>query len=300
MTRVFAFNNHLRNFRFVISLMITIFLANQCCSGAEFKGNRVIVTGDLSEEKAHYYVGLCDSFLGYIDHNFCRLTGQYPMRACIFHDQATYNKYVLEVLHQPIPAYYGMYIGRLNTFLSWDGAGIGTMTHEIMHKVCIDQGLIQEKWAHEGIPTFFEKLYGYEDAGQLVVSMGYQNPWRIKQMGAKILEQNLSDIISRATAGGEDESAQRLVSVFLYQHAALKKYCDLSISRRKHGFSTYLEAALGKTFKQIEPEWVEYIRTIYKNKPLIEKLPGSQIFLNKKDLERYAVENNIPIRWTQF
>jgi hypothetical protein len=35
----------------------------------------------------------------------------------------------------------------------------------------------------EGIPTFFEKFYGYWKDDEPVVYWGFQNPWRIDQLG---------------------------------------------------------------------------------------------------------------------
>lgn len=260
--------------------------------------HRVTVIGDLQPDRARYYASLCDSFLNYVDQNYCHLTGKYPMTACLFKDQETYSKFVRIVLGETDPIYfgYGFYSGSSNTFYSWDGSGVGTMTHEIMHKVCFDEKLLRELWAREGIPTFFEKLYGYRQNDNLVLSIGYHNPWRIEALGDDLLKQDIAAIYTRAKGEGEDESAERLISMFLYERGQLKDYLAISKSGNLKGFNTYLEAALGKSFDQIRPEWRAYIKQIYKNRAEIENLPLSQVFATREEFLRFMSENKVPIR----
>ena len=60
-------------------------------------------------------------------------------------------------------------------------------------------------WAIEGIPTFFEKFYGYWRDDELVVNWGFQNPWRIKKLGANLAQLDLQGILATTAGAGERE-----------------------------------------------------------------------------------------------
>src|SRR5262249_4571125 len=96
-------------------------------------------------------------------------------------------------------------------FARYEDSGLGTFAHEIMHPLVERNLRDRPPWAIEGIPSFFEKFYGYWRDGELVVNWGFQNPWRIKELGANLARLDLPTILA-ATAGGEKESEQRLVS----------------------------------------------------------------------------------------
>jgi hypothetical protein len=278
-----------------VALSLTLGFAPSCEAAQSLRlvktsTPHVMMFTDMPSARAIWYANFCEQFLQHVEREFCPLTGKYPMRVCIMSNKDAYEK----ASQGQYPGAYGCYIPRENTFYSWDGAGLGTMTHEIMHKVCIDAGLIKENWAREGIPTFFEKIYGYRVAGKLVLYMGYQNPWRLRAMGVFITSQKLPDIIARATGDSSDESAQRLVSVFLYQNGCFRKYINLVRAGKKGGFGTYLEAAFGMKMSAIEPLWATYIDGIVSNITLL-RLPGSKCFDDKSAFDKFIQANQIPI-----
>jgi len=64
----------------------------------------------------------------------------------------------------------------------------------------------------EGIPTFFEKFYGYWNGEELVLNWGYQNPGRIKALGANLTRLDLKDVLGTENPQGQfRESDLRLV-----------------------------------------------------------------------------------------
>ena len=117
------------------------------------------------------------------------------------------------------------------------------------------------RWAEEGIPSFFEKFYGYRGGTNLILTFGFQNPWRIKELGTNIPALNLKRIV--ASEEGVGTSEKRMVAMFLFKQGLFKKHLDLIMKNQKRGYGTFIEASFEKRFSDIEPLWKTYLNETY-------------------------------------
>jgi hypothetical protein len=64
----------------------------------------------------------------------------------------------------------GVFLYKYNLFATYEDSGLGTFAHEIMHPLVERNLKDRPEWAIEGIPTFFEKFYGYWRGDELIVN----------------------------------------------------------------------------------------------------------------------------------
>jgi hypothetical protein len=153
----------------------------------------------------------------------------------------------------------------------------------------------------EGIPTFFEKFYGYWKDGELVAYWGYQNPWRIQQLGNNLAQLDLKRVIADPEQTGASsaverrESSWRMVSVFLWQQGRFKRFLNLIAKHDKAGYPTYFEAAMEMPIEKILPLWQNYLDDAADHRPEISILPASRIFDNQTGFESFAKANHISL-----
>ncbi|OGT19774.1 MAG: hypothetical protein A2V90_04360 [Gammaproteobacteria bacterium RBG_16_57_12] len=236
------------------------------------------------QEYAHF----ADLFLDLVDRDFIKLRVAQRVNAVVLPNKAEFQRFLIKQLRVRKPSEYGMYLGDKNLFVTYDGSGLGTFSHEIMHYV-IDTMLPEcPAWAIEGIPAFFEKFYGYEENGQLQLKWGYQNPWRIQAMGERVPRLKLRTVLY----GSDDTSEKRLLSVFLYQQGKLQTFLDLVRQADKKGFRTYVEAAFAKPLYEIEGEWQAYLNAIHANRDKIYQLPLSMYFPAAHEFAVFERENS--------
>ena len=117
------------------------------------------------------------------------------------------QRFLSQQLGRNEPPLFGLYLPENNLFVTYNGSGLGTFAHEIMHPVVEAELPHVPSWGREGIPTFFEKFYGYKESNRLHLKWGYQNPWRIRALGERLLKLQLGNIV-RASS---NQSELRLV-----------------------------------------------------------------------------------------
>jgi hypothetical protein len=127
-----------------------------------------------------------DAFIKLTNREFFKADFDYPIRVFVAEDWEHFDEFARKRLHVPGPAGYGMYLASDKLFATYETSGLGTFTHEIMHPLVERNLSSRPPWAEEGIPTFFEKFYGYWKDDELVLLWGFQNPWRINELGANL------------------------------------------------------------------------------------------------------------------
>jgi len=162
----------------------------------------------LSRQELQKYVEFSSLFLDVVDRDFVKLRSLKRMDVVVLSDQSGMQRFLAQRLRPNEPPLYGIYMAEHHLFVTYHGSGLGTFSHEIMHPVLNAELPRTPSWAWEGIPTFFEKFYGYKEGNRLYLKWGYQNPWRIRALGGRLLTLSLPDIINRS----QDQSEQRLVS----------------------------------------------------------------------------------------
>ena len=132
-----------------------------------------------------------DAFIKEINHDFFKADFDYPIRTFVLTDQAQYEDFVNNQLRVPGPAGFGIYLYSNKVLATYEDSGLGTFAHEILYPL-VERNLSScPPWAVEGIPAFFEKFYGYWENDKLVLFWGFQNPWRIEELGASVINLEL-------------------------------------------------------------------------------------------------------------
>lgn len=242
-----------------------------------------IFYSNIPQPKLAAYAELSDLFVDYVDRHYFKTENKFPIKVLVLPDRTSFKNLLRTQLQVVAPPDYGIYLEDKNLFITHDEAGIGTFTHEIAHPLVEVSLKNRPQWAIEGIPAFFEKFYGYKKRGRLYAAFGYQNPWRIADLGERLPALNLEEILARS----ESTSEKRLVSVFLYQTGKLEIFLDLIKKGDKRGYATYVEAAFNKPLKDIEPDWRQYLKDIQLNRDTLLRLPNSVVFDTEKDYLRF-------------
>ncbi|HEY9680565.1 MAG TPA: hypothetical protein V6C86_03140 [Oculatellaceae cyanobacterium] len=188
----------------------------------------------------------------------------------------------------------GRFVQIRNAVYSYDECGIGTLTHELMHKVLHENFRELEPWAKEGIPTLFECVYGYKSSsGEPVIFLGFQNPWRLKELGVRLSHLTLAQISSpRAAEDPYEESDKRLLSTFLVSQSKLKEYFRLANAGEHQGYNTLLEATFRKPMTELEPDFKTFINSIVQNRAKLQELPPAQYFKDQSQFDAFCKEHS--------
>ncbi len=270
-----------------------------------------VFIGDIDRAKLERYGAIAEGFLDYLqrrglgDNEFSLSVGAEgnpfkklvnapePVSIFILHDKMAERAFLKERLNFPYHV-HGVFISSRNLLVTYDGAGPGTYLHELMHTVLSRQKNL-EYWAEEGIPSYFEKVYG-AISPQFELRHGYGENWFPQALSAKVIKKvslNLADIVGKAKhADAGQEVQQRLVAMFLQQHQLLDKYLALTMANQHNGYKTFVEAAFDKPMAKLVPMFNDFIHEIRHPAKTVD-LPPSQIFDSKFELERFEREHLI-------
>jgi hypothetical protein len=235
-----------------------------------------------------------DAFIGTVNRDFFKAEFSFPIRVLVLENRDKYLAFLRRDLAVENPPNFGIYIYPLKMFVTYEAAGLGTFSHEIMHPLVETNLTDRPAWTIEGVPAFFEKFYGYWKGGELVIKWGYQNPWRIAQLGTNLTRLNLKPIISIADSDVErHESALRMASIFLWDQGKFIRFLKLIQAKDKAGYPSYFEAAMEMPLEKIVPVWRDYLKAVAQQRDAILKLPPSAILQNEAEFERFAKQYNI-------
>jgi hypothetical protein len=242
-----------------------------------------------------------DGFVRLVNRDFFKADFDYPIRVLVFEDRAQFKQFLIQQLHIQDPPNFGVYVFRYKFFATYEDSGLGTFAHEILHPLVESNLKDRPQWAMEGIPTFFEKFYGYWKDGELVAYWGYQNPWRIQQLGNNLAQLDLKEVIAdpkqtgASSAVERSESSWRMVSVFLWQQGRFKRFLNLIAAHDKAGYPTYFEAAMEMPVEKILPLWQNYLDDAAAHRTKILLLPASKILDDQTDFESFVKANEISL-----
>ena len=157
-------------------------------------------------ERIQSLARFADAFIDIANRDFFKAEFDYPIRVLVTEDSARHRALVSQQFGVADPT-MGIFLYQHNLLATYEESGLGTFAHEIMHPLVERNLRDRPAWAIEGIPTFFEKFCGYWRDDELVVNWGFQNPWRIKELGANLARLDLQGILATtAGAGGESLS----------------------------------------------------------------------------------------------
>jgi hypothetical protein len=238
----------------------------------------------LGRDLVERYAAFADAFVDLVQRDFFPVTETpFPVRLLVFPDRPAFQRYLRDELRVPDPPGFGMYFGELHLVATYHGAGLGTVTHEIMHPLVETSLPHREGWAHEGIPAFVEKFFGYQAAGRAEIVWGFHNPWRLRELDGRLLTLDLRTIVERSP----NPSEQRLVAMFLFEHGKWTEFLARVKRNDRRGFGTFVEAAFGRRFAELEPAWREFLRQIVANRERLLRIPASTMFRTEPELRDF-------------
>jgi hypothetical protein len=242
-----------------------------------------------------------DSFIKLVNRDFIQFGFDYPIRVLVLEDRAQFKRFLVREMQIDDPPSFGIYVPPYKLFATYEDSGMGTFTHEILHPLVESNLKDRPLWAKEGIPTFFEKFYGYWRGNQLVAFWGFQNPWRISQIGTNLTQLDLREILSdpesstHFSAVERNESNLRMASMFLWEQGRFKRFLKLIATHDKAGYSSYFEAAMQMPLEQTLPLWQNYLKEVAGQRTKILSLPPSTICDDEPTFQLFAKAHDIPL-----
>ena len=235
-----------------------------------------------------FYCDYLEDFLVCVNNHFGRISPDWNMTINLYPDRKALNDAEVKMGHK---ADVTGYVQKYNTLYAYNDAGIGTLSHEVMHKIGYENFKNYEQWAKEGIPCFFEKIYGYKTQTGAVLYLGYQNPWRLKELSPNLAKLTLKDVYSQK-AGPGVESNQRLLSTFLAYEGKLEQYFyNAQYPPKPMKFKTLVEETFQEPLEKIEPRFHDFAMKVKANEVALETLPDSKYFTSKKEFDSFAKAN---------
>ena len=244
---------------------------------------------DLSPDLTKGYADLSDAFVEEVHSNFFPVDNRFPLTAVVLKDRDTFHAFLARAVGVTSPPGFGIYLSAVNAFITYHGAGIGTFTHEIMHPLVEESLPRRPQWALEGIPAFVEKFFAHVDRGRAQFIWGFQNPWRIRELGSRLTTLDLRTIIYRSTSTSE----KRLISMFLFEQGRWKEFLLRIKQNNRQEFTTFVEAAMGKPFDDLEVLWRRYLDKIASQRESISAIPNSALFRTEREMREYMSRHGL-------
>ena len=228
-----------------------------------------------------------NGFIKIVNRDFFAADFDYPVRVCVLEDRDRFKAFVLRDLHIQDPPAFGIYLYSAKMFATYETSGLGTFAHEILHPLVARNLAHRPSWTDEGIPTFFEKFYGYWKGDELVLLWGFQNPWRIEALGTNLTQLNLEQIISDRSPSA-DESKLRMVSLFLWEQGKFRRFLKMIAANDKRGYPSYFEGAMEMPLERVIPLWQNYLHDVERRRTAILSLPVSTVFNSEAEFRRFT------------
>ena len=241
-------------------------------------------------------IRLSDNFVDIVKRDFFTANRGYAIRVFVCQDESRFVQFMHRDLGIQDPSDFGIYISSMKLLATYEDSGLGTFTHEALHPLVEENLPRRPAWAFEGIPAFFEKFYGYWNGGKLVLYWGFQNPWRIRELGPELTELDLKRIVSENGIPERDESKLRMATVFLWQQGKLRRFLRLITANNRFGYPTYFEAAMGMSMEKITPAWQSYLENVARNRAEILSLPVSTVLGNEAEFQAFVKTHSISIK----
>lgn len=224
-------------------------------SFVEYNSDGFNLFTDLSEQEAKVQLQLFEDFKQYFSRNFFDVSDIQDINIILFSTKEAYE------LYSSSSSPYGYYDISSRTFVSHFQAGIGTFTHEIVHGFLHDKIPQNPEWFNEGLPAFFEKIFGYHDSDGLHIVLGFQNPWRVRSFVDNDLPAlNEKPTLTSISKNEFDTTIDRFLAVYLYESGLLNDYIDSLIKTKTKSNSPDLIVEIsGRSLTELEIDFSEYL-----------------------------------------
>ncbi len=79
------------------------------------------------------FARFADSFVDLVNRDFIKVDFNYPIEVLVLPDRVAFQGFLRNELGERDPPNFGIYVPRLKLFATYEGSGLGTFAHEIMH-----------------------------------------------------------------------------------------------------------------------------------------------------------------------
>lgn len=243
-----------------------------------------------------------DAFVRVIHRQFFTADYNYPISVLVLEDPKRFEDYLRKEFQMKgkVPDFGMVYFEELNCYVTHEGCGLGTFTHNVMHPLMETNLPLHPMWATQGIPNFFEKFYGYWKGEDLVLELGFQNPWRLQRIGDSLPHLELRQIFRYEDPMGRfSGSEQRMVSTFLWRQGKFKtmlKLIEKGIA--PEGYQTWFDAAMGMQLDEVTPLWKTYLTEVMADRGNFS-LPNSLVLPDEAAYRQFASLHKLDRRQEQ-
>ncbi|MBX9688896.1 MAG: tetratricopeptide repeat protein [Candidatus Obscuribacterales bacterium] len=238
---------------------------------------------NLPEARILFYAKFAEGFLNVVDSEYIRIKDAPITRIYLVANHKDFTDFVFHHFPEQHEARAAFFHGP-NAIVFGDEDGIGVLAHEIMHKLIYENMPYIDKWASEGIPAFFEQIYGYWENEKLVLKLGLLNPLRIAGLSKELKSLSLKDALNTADVT-QHEGRVGMVSMFLNHSSKFKAYLELARLNGKGKYENLVEAVFGQSLSELEKPWSEYMQSVEGQKDIVLRLLSCQIFPSKADFD---------------
>ena len=290
---------NLINYLFIIGLAGYLLYQNQhlLFSGEDFKPGEYFQEHKTTKHFTFYYNSDARYISGYsfftntlVDHiqneyfapDFSGNIDYYVLK-----DAIEYKNFLARQLGVKESGGWGVYLPERNALVTYEAAGLGTFGHITMYPIIGNRLADGPHWIKQGIPTLFEKIYGYLEGENLILSYGFHNPWRLEKLG-DLTKLNLEEIIKSDSTRAGSASKSRLVVTFIHQNGVFPVFIQSLLSNNKGEYDTFIEYAFKRQMPALEQMWDKYLADIEGNLDEILSTPSSQMFESKDEYEEVA------------
>lgn len=244
----------------------------------------------FSQGKSAYGAKLAkhlERVISFINSSYCKIPRDFHVTILIAKNRSNYELVAKILGEHHLEEASGVYFSATNTILIHKESSYGTITHELIHAIFQKNLQWFDPWANEGIPAFFEKIYGFSN-----FEIGFQNPWRLNKMNYDFTNLNLKRLAyDRVVFSSNFENEDRLIAMFLAQQKKLKPYLNLAQAGRRGKYPTMIECAFELPIEKIEPLWKRYLQGVSSRIEYIKRVPDSEFFSDEITFQKFWKKN---------
>jgi hypothetical protein len=257
-----------------------------------YKYKYITVYTNQSESEAQNLIQFIIAFKNYFSKNYFSVPDA-DLTVYLYNNPSEFDS------NQQCESDFGCYYYNQQLIITFTDSGTGTYAHELVHH--FDHLVIKNSpdWFVEGLPTFFEKLFGYyDDNGEAKLLLGFSNPWREGELVNLLDDGNLQKPTLQQVAQHKSlKHIERLLSLYLYQRGWLQKYAQkVASSTTKDNDAKLIVEVSGKSLTQLEADWSNWYDQILANAlnpdSTLDLIPDSFVLPNKKAWDEWYGKNS--------
>jgi hypothetical protein len=189
-----------------------------------------------------------------------------PLKVYLFKGPDSYNQYCKDVLKQEASTPFGFYLSGDGKMVMDISTGTGTLAHELVHPMIMNDFKNIPSWFNEGFASLAEQS-SYTDDGSI---KGLVN-WRLPKLQERLDQVSIEKLMKTSDSAfrsdaGINYAIARYLCMYLQEQGTLKEFYKTFRDRHfkdedKTGIKT-LKDVMKKEMDEIEKDWKAWIKTL--------------------------------------